>query len=112
MDKDYFVKKVEFLCLAKGIKPTNACKECGVGTSFLPDIKRGRVPSVDKFEKLAQYLETTVSDLLGEVGPKNLAIQDQPYLVMRYNSLPQKVQEEVMAFIEFKVSQCNNSGMT
>ena len=105
MDKEYFVKKVEFLCLAKGIKPTNACKECGVGTSFLPDIKRGRVPSVDKFEKLAHYLETIVSDLLGEVGPKNLAIQDQPYLVMRYNSLPPKVQEEVMAFIEFKVAQ-------
>lgn len=105
MDKDYFVKKVEFICLAKGVKPTNACKECGIGTSFLPDIKRGRVPSVDKFERLAQYLGTTVSDLLGEVAPKNLAIQDQPYLVMRYNSLPPKVQEEVMAFIEFKVAQ-------
>ena len=105
MNKDAFVQKVKLLCLVKGVKPTNACKECGIGGSFLSDIERGRVPSVDKFEKLAQYLETTVSDLLGEVDPKNLVIQDQPYLVMRYNSLPPKVQEEVMAFIEFKVAQ-------
>lgn len=105
MDKDYFVKKVEFLCLAKVIKPTNACKECGVGTSFLPDIKRGRVPSVDKFEKLAHYLETIVSDLLGEVGPKNLAIQDQPYLVMQYNQLSPESQDKVRTFINFLAVQ-------
>ncbi len=105
MNKDAFVQKVKLLCLVKGIKPTNACKECGIGGSFLSDVERGRVPSVDKFEKLAQYLGTTVGDLLGETGPKNLAIQDQPCLVMRYNSLPPKVQEEVMAFIEFKVAQ-------
>ncbi len=62
-------------------------------------------PSVEKVQLLAQYLGVTTSQLLGEDGPGNLAIQDQPYLVMRYNSLPPKVQEEVMAFIEFKVAQ-------
>lgn len=105
MDKEYFVKKVEFLCLQKGIKPTTACKESGLGTSFLPDIKRGRIPSVDKFEKLAAYLGTTVSDLIGEVTPKSMAIPDQPYLVMRYNNLSKEDQQDVMAFVEFKVTQ-------
>ena len=86
-----------------------ACRESGVGTSFINNIEaRGQVPSVEKVQLLAQYLGVTTSELLGETEPKNLAIQDQPYLVMRYNSLPPKVQEEVMAFIEFKVSQCNN----
>jgi len=105
MDKEYFVKKVKFLCLQKGIKPTNACKESGVGGSFLSNIERGNVPTVTKVEKLAAYLGTTVSDLIGEEKPKSLAIPEHPYLVMRYDKLSKKAQEEVMAFIEFKALQ-------
>lgn len=66
MDKDFFVQKVKLLCLQKGIKPTNACKESGVGGSFLSDINRGQVPSVAKVQMLAEYLGVTTSDLLGE----------------------------------------------
>ena len=106
MDKQLFVQNVKMYCQLRGVKPTVACRESGVGTSFINNIEaRGQVPSVEKVQLLAQYLGVTTSELLGETGPKNLAIQDQPYLVMRYNSLPQKVQEEVMAFIEFKVAQ-------
>ena len=105
MDKEYFVKKVEYLCLVKGIKPTNACRESGLGTSFLPDIKRGRIPSIDKFEKLAAYLGTTVSDLIGEVAPGAPKFPEHPDLVLRYDQLSGEAQQEVMAFIEFKRTQ-------
>ena len=67
MDKDFFVQKVKLLCLERGVKPTNACKECGVGGSFLSDINRGQIPSVAKVQQLANYLGVTVSELLGEV---------------------------------------------
>ena len=99
------MQNVKMLCVMLDLKPTNVCKDSGVGGSFISDIKRGQTPSVAKVQMLANYLGVTTSELLGETGPKNLAIQDQPYLVMRYNSLPPKVQEEVMAFIEFKVAQ-------
>ena len=105
MDKDFFVQKVKFLCLQKGIKPTNACKESGVGGSFLSNIERGNVPTVTKVEKLATYLGTTVGDLLGEIPPKASLIPDHPYLVMRYDKLSKEDQQEVMAFIEFKAAQ-------
>ena len=73
MDKVFFVQKVKFLCLQKGIKPTNACKESGVGGSFLSDINRGQVPSVAKVQMLAEYLGVTTSDLLGEkISPVGL----------------------------------------
>ena len=73
MDRDFFVQKVKFLCLQKGIKPTNACKESGVGGSFLSDINRGQVPSVAKVQMLAEYLGVTTSDLLGEkISPVGL----------------------------------------
>jgi len=102
MDKEYFVRKVKFLCLQKGIKPTNACKESGVGGSFLSNIERGNIPTVTKVEKLAAYLGTTVSDLIGEEKPKSLAIPDQPYLVMRFNALSRDDQEEIMTLVDMK----------
>ncbi len=68
MDKDIFVENVRSYCEAKGVKPTVACRESGVGTSFLPDVARGRTPSVGKVQMLAQYLGCTVSDLLGETN--------------------------------------------
>ena len=66
MDKKLFVQKVKMICLQKGIKPTTACKESGVGGSFINDIERGRTPSVSKVQMLADYLGVTTSELLGE----------------------------------------------
>ncbi len=74
MDNIAFVQKVKMLCIERNLKPSNVCVECGLGSSFLPDIKRGRVPSVDKVEKLAAYLGVTTSELLGEeIAPTPVA---------------------------------------
>ena len=59
MDKEIFVQNVKKLCFEKNIRPTNVCKESGVGGSFLSDIARGQTPSVAKVQMLAQYLGVT-----------------------------------------------------
>lgn len=105
MDKDIFVQKVKMICLQKGIKPTNACKESGVGGSFINDIERGRVPSVAKVQLLADYLGVTTSELLGEVITPKLQGAAQPDLVLKFNQLTPEGQKEVLAFIEFKAAQ-------
>lgn len=66
MDRELFVQNIKKYCAIKGIKPTVACRESGVGVSFINDIDRGQTPSVAKVQMLAQYLGCTVSDLLGE----------------------------------------------
>lgn len=66
MEKELFVQNIKERCRAKGVKPTVACRESGVGVSFINDIERGQTPSVAKVQMLAQYLGCTVSDLLGE----------------------------------------------
>lgn len=66
MDANVFVQNIKRLCTKKGVKPTNACKESGVGSSFINDIERGRTPSVAKVQMLADYLDVTTSELLGE----------------------------------------------
>lgn len=83
MDKEIFMQNVNALCDDRGVYATNACRECGVGSSFLSDIKRGRIPSVDKFQKLAQYFGVTTSDLLGETYVKQLTgeVIDVPFTI-------------------------------
>lgn len=76
MDIEKFVQNVKFYCSAKGIKPTNACRESGAGKSLIDQMeRRGSIPSVEKVQMLAQYLGVTVSELLGET-PGNVSELD------------------------------------
>ena len=87
MDKAAFVQKVKMLCLLKGVKPTNACKESGVGSSFLSDINRGQVPSVERVQMLASYLGVTTSELLGEEKGPTPVSESEPLYPPEYDLL-------------------------
>lgn len=69
MDIDIFVQNVKFFCKQREEPPTVACKNAGVGHSFLTDVKRGRIPNITKVQQLAEYLNVTTSELLGEEKP-------------------------------------------
>ncbi len=70
MNPEIFVQNIKKRCAEMGVAPTVACKEAGVGTSFINNIEsRGQTPSVDRVEKLAGYLGCTVSELIGEQTP-------------------------------------------
>ncbi len=98
MDKEVFVQNVKKLCLNKNIKPTNACKESGVGSSFLSDIQRGQTPSVAKVQLLAQYLGVTTSDLLGEQN-ENSPLPEEGGLLADYDALTARNQEKVREYL-------------
>lgn len=103
LDKAVFVQNIKKYCAAKGVKPTVACRESGVGSSFINNIEsRGQVPSVEKVQLLAQYLGVTVGELLGEDSSKSTNGPPRPYLVFRFNQLSPKSQEDVMAFVEYR----------
>ena len=88
MDAEIFVQNIKSLCELRGIPPTTACKNAGVGGSFISDVKRGQTPSVAKVQLLANYLGVTTSELLGEekepatetgselIGPNKRALLD------------------------------------
>lgn len=67
--------------------------------------RRGSVPSVERVQLLAQYLDVTVGELLGERFPDVPRFPEHPDLVLRYDQLSEEAQQEVMAFIEFKRTQ-------
>lgn len=75
MDAEKLVQNIKKYCALKNIKPTVACRESGVGTSFINNIEaRNQVPSVAKVQQLAIYLGVTTSELLGE----ELVIREAP----------------------------------
>lgn len=64
------MQNIKKYCALRDVKPTVACRESGVGTSFINNIEKGSAPSVEKVQLLASYLGVTTSELLGEeTGP-------------------------------------------
>lgn len=105
MDKQLFVQNVKMYCQLRGVKPTVACRESGVGTSFINNIEaRGQVPSVEKVQLLAQYLEVTTSELLGE-EVSGAATSPMPDYWVKFSALSPADQDEVIAIIEYKSSR-------
>lgn len=98
MDREKLVQNIERYCTRKGERPTNACRDSGVGSSFLVDIKRGRSPSVAKVQLLAEYLGCTTSDLLGE---KKQPAPERDELQDRIEDLSQQEREEVLRFLDY-----------
>ena len=102
MDASIFVQNVKYLCLKKGLKPTNACKDAGVGGSFLSDIQnRGSTPSVAKVQMLAAYLGVTTSELLGEKIEPGTTAEPTSENELIFRSLPPELQEEALRYMRY-----------
>ena len=100
METDVFVQNVKKYCEWKGVKPTIACAESGAGKSLLSEISsRGRIPSIERVQLLAQYLGCTVSDLLGETPGVLPPALDGPtgQFLKLFTTLDDKAQAEIVA---------------
>ena len=100
MDANIFVQNIKKYCLLMGVKPTNACKESGVGASFISDIKRGQTPSVAKVQILADYLGVTTSELLGEASGSSSSGIRVPVLGTIPAGIPLEAIEDILDWEE------------
>lgn len=74
MDYERLQRVIKELSNAKGVSPTKALTDSGVGKSFFWSInKQGSVPSVEKLQALAVYFNVSVDYLIGNT--------DYPYIV-------------------------------
>lgn len=106
MDKEIFVQNIKKYCAQKGIKPTTACRDSGVGTSFIPDVNRGQTPSVAKVQLLAQYLGCTVSDLLGEqAGTQSSPPSEDDELLRKITALEPESRQRAEEYLDFLLSR-------
>ena len=109
LDREIFVQNIKKWCVARNVKPTVACKEAGVGGSFISDINRGQVPSVAKVQSLATYLGVTTSELLGEKKNGSGAVSDADSSLTEMDrlvlSLPSERREEVLRYMKYLATQ-------
>lgn len=104
MDAQLFVQNIKYYCNLRDVKPTVACRESGVGSSFINNVERGQTPSVAKVQMLAEYLGVTTSDLLGE--KKEPTVQDdglsegEQALMTLFRQLTPDQQEMVLRMVQ------------
>ena len=108
METELFVQNVKKYCALKGVKPTNACAESGAGKSLISDItSRGRIPSVERIQLLAQYLGCTVSDLLGEKAISSPPSEDDE-LLQKISALAPERRKQAEEYLDFLITQQGN----
>jgi transcriptional regulator with XRE-family HTH domain len=108
METELFVQNVKKYCALKGVKPTNACAESGAGKSLISDItNRGRIPSVERIQLLAQYLGCTVSDLLGEKATSSPPSEDDE-LLQKISTLAPERRKQAEEYLDFLITQQGN----
>lgn len=70
MDKLKVVENIQRICKEKGTNPTVAGEKSGAGKEMVSNMKqKGTIPSIERFQLLAQYLGVSTSELLGEEKP-------------------------------------------
>lgn len=66
MDNIQLATKIKRLCKHKNITVKSLLNACNLNNIFIYDIeKRGKIPSVEKIELIADYLDVSVDYLLG-----------------------------------------------
>ena len=105
MNVEVFVQNIKYYCAKKGVKPTNASKESGVGASFISDINRGQTPSVAKVQMLADYLGVTTSELLGEKMPATGEGDGPSENETLFRKLSPDLQEEALRYMRYLAAQ-------
>ncbi|MEY8386707.1 helix-turn-helix transcriptional regulator [Oscillospiraceae bacterium 38-13] len=79
MDKQKIVENIQRICKERGTNPTTAGERSGAGKEMVTNMKRkGTMPSIERFQLLAQYLDVTVSELLGEEKKPIPVTEDGP----------------------------------
>ena len=74
MDINTLINNITRFAAAKNESPSGACIAAGINKNFVSELKRNRMPSVATVAALAEHLEVSVSDLVGDAKtPAELA---------------------------------------
>lgn len=109
MDTQKIVENIQRICKERETNPTVAGEKSGAGKSLVTQLKtRGIMPSIEKFQMLAEYLGVTTSELLGEEKPTPVVgdglSEDQKYLVDAIMAMPAESVRKLRVIVEEVIS--------
>lgn len=116
MDKIKIVENIQKICKERGTNPTVAGRESGAGETMVTNLKRkGTLPSIEKFQLLAQYLGVTTSELLGEEEKPTPTYgdglsEDQLEVIRRYKAAPPALRAAALAVLRAAEEQSKAQG--
>lgn len=58
------------ICKEKGLKPTNVVNELGLSSGNMTNWKNGRTPKTEVINKIANFLNVSIDELLGNAEKK------------------------------------------
>lgn len=61
-----FYQKIQVLCKKAGTTPTALCKDLKLSTSMVTRWRNGTIPHVDTLQKIADYFEISVRELISD----------------------------------------------
>lgn len=101
MDNQKIVENIQKICKQRGTNPTVAGEKSGAGKSLVSQLKtRGIMPSIEKFQMLAEYLGVSTSELLGEEKPTPVAGDGLTERAIRldawFHSLPPETRKAIL----------------
>lgn len=65
------IDRISALAKSKGLSINQMLKNAELSTTILDNMKRGRLPSVDKIQSIAEYFDCSVDYLLGRTDNPN-----------------------------------------
>lgn len=116
MDKIKIVENIQKICKERGTNPTVAGRESGAGETMVTNLKRkGTLPSIEKFQLLAQYLGVTTSELLGEEEKPTPTYGDglseeMLEVIRRYKAAPPALRAAALAVLRAAEEQSKAQG--
>lgn len=70
-NSDILIDNISTLCRKRNISINQMLKEAQLAVSVIDNIKRGRVPSIDKIYALASYFNCSIDYLVGRTDNPN-----------------------------------------
>ena len=95
--------RIKLLCKSNGVTVKTLLESTDINRNFIYDLKRsGRIPSVDKFERIADYLDCSVDYLLGRSPtPERDGGSFSPALQQLLDAADGLTNEEIVKSVEY-----------
>lgn len=119
MDNVHLSTTIKALCKSQNITVKKLLEDCRVSRNFIYDLeKKGQMPSIDKLEAIADYLDCSVDYLLGRTTNSSTNTSKTNKLIFSANNreslnelqefvsgLPEEQIKDLIDYIEFKKFQ-------
>lgn len=120
MDNVHLSTTIKALCKSQNITVKKLLEDCRVSRNFIYDLeKKGQMPSIDKLEAIADYLDCSVDYLLGRkpspeienngnaeaLPPDTPLTLYQKQLIEFAESLTEEEVKKVLSYIRFVLSE-------